>query len=310
MMAEILELWETPQAKEIYMFAGWRQWADAGSISSRLPLYLVEQLKARQIGKLKDDGFYLFQLPGTHDLLRPVVRYEEGFPVELVVPENNLFYSGDDQRGILIFSGDEPHLNIERYVDAFLQIARTFKVRRIASFGGVYGEVPYQKERSVSSSYSLKSMKEETQRLGVNLSQYHGGGSIDSVICKRAGEEGIEHITFYGFVPTYDFSSVSDRVSAIRIENDFTAWLGILRRVNAMHNLNLDLYELEVRSAQLIEAIDKKFDELIQENPGMGVREYLDKLTEDYTEPDFNPADDFWEEKLRGLFDKIDPSSE
>jgi predicted ATP-grasp superfamily ATP-dependent carboligase len=309
-MAEILEIWETPQAKEVYLLAGWRQWADAGSISSRLPLYLIEQLKARQVGKISNDGFYLFQIPGTHDVLRPLVRYEEGYPLQLDAPSNDLYYSGDENLGILIFSGDEPHMNIERYISAFLQIVQAFKVRRIISFGGVYGEVPYNKERSISASYSMPHMKKEAQRLGVALSQYQGGASIDSVICKRAGEADVEHITLYAFVPSYDFSSISDQVNAIRIENDFTAWLGILRRVNAMLNLNLDLYELEIRSAQLIEAIEAKIDELEQENPGMGVREYMNKLIEDYDEPVFNPTDNFWEEKLRGLFDKIDPPDE
>ena len=61
------------------MIAGWHQWADAGSISSGLPLYLIEQTQARKIGRIKPDGFYLFQIPGAHHLLRPVVKLNEGY---------------------------------------------------------------------------------------------------------------------------------------------------------------------------------------------------------------------------------------
>ena len=67
-MSDAVEIWETPKAREIYMLAGWRQWADAGSISSGLPQYLIQQTGARHIGSIRSDGFYLFQFPGTHDL--------------------------------------------------------------------------------------------------------------------------------------------------------------------------------------------------------------------------------------------------
>ena len=52
-MSEMVVLTEKPQAEEIYMLAGWRQWADAGSVSSELPPYWIEQLGARKIGEIK-----------------------------------------------------------------------------------------------------------------------------------------------------------------------------------------------------------------------------------------------------------------
>ena len=58
----------------------------------------------------------------------------------------------------MFFLGDEPHLNIEAYVAAFLELAETIGARRILGFGGVYGELPYDKERMISSSYSLKKL--------------------------------------------------------------------------------------------------------------------------------------------------------
>ena len=65
-MSDAVDLWEQPEAEEIYLIGGWRQWADAGSISSGLPRYLARKSRARQIGTLRPDGFYLFQFPGTH----------------------------------------------------------------------------------------------------------------------------------------------------------------------------------------------------------------------------------------------------
>jgi hypothetical protein len=111
-MSDAVEIWERPQAEEIYLIVGWRQWADAGSISSGLPQYLVQQTGARQIGQIRADGFYLYQFPGTHDLVRPVIKFEQGFPQSLQMQRNELFYAGDDKRGVVFLIGDEPHMDL------------------------------------------------------------------------------------------------------------------------------------------------------------------------------------------------------
>jgi proteasome assembly chaperone (PAC2) family protein len=303
-MSEAVDLWERPEAEEIYMSAGWRQWADAGSISSGLPHYLVQQTNARQIGRILPDGFYLFQIPGTHDLVRPVVEFEKGFPKSLESRENKIFYSGDSHRGVVFFIGDEPHLDAERYVAAVLNTAKLLNVRRIVSFGGVYGELPYDKERMVSAIYSLPQLREEVERLGVNVSDYHGGASIGSYICKRAGDQQTEFVGFYAFVPTYDFSKISQVGNTIRLENDFMAWLGVMRRVNHMLKLNYDLSDLERRSEKLVDLVDTKVEELDGLAPQLGVREFMERLSESFEEMPFYPLDDVWEDELRRLFDE------
>ncbi len=305
-MSDAVEIWETPRAKQIYMLVGWRQWADAGSVSSGLPQYLVQQTKARQIGVIKPDGFYIFQLPGTHDLMRPVVKFDHGYPESLQVERNELFYTGDRERGLVIFLGDEPNLDAERYVASILYAAQHLNVRRIIGLGGVYGELPYDKERIVSSIYSLPRLKGELEDLAVNLSDYHGGASIGSYLCKRAGEQEIEYVSFYAFVPTYDFSGVPEIGNTIRIENDFMAWLGIMRRLNFMLKLDIDLADLESRSEKLIEVVNAKVEELDGLTPKLNVREYMDRLAEEFTEVSFNPLDDVWQDEIRRLFDKFD----
>jgi predicted ATP-grasp superfamily ATP-dependent carboligase len=302
-MSEAVDLWERPQAEEIYMIAGWHQWADAGSISSGLPNYLVQQTNARKIGRIKPDGFYLFQIPGTHDLVRPTVEFEKGYPKTLESRDSDLYYSGDSRQGIVFFTGEEPHMDAERYVEAILNAAELLNVRRIITFGGVYGELPYDKERMVSAIYSLTSMREEVESLSVNVSDYHGGASIGSYLCKRASEKNKEFVGFYAFVPTYDFSSISEIKNTIRLENDFMAWLGVMRRVNYMLNLDIDLEDLEVRSEKLIKLVEDKVEELDSLAPQIGIREYMKRLSETFEEMPFYPLDDVWEDELRRLFD-------
>lgn len=304
-MLDAVEIWEKPTAKEIYMFAGWRQWADAGSISSGLPGYLIKEMGARQIGTIKSDGFYLFQIPGTHDLVRPQVKFEKGYPETLQVQRNEIFYSGNSQRGLVFFLGDEPHLDIERYVSAFLHTAQLIGVKRIIGFGGVYGEVPYDKERLVSCIYSPKRLSKELSKLSVNLSDYQGGASIGSYVCKRAGDQGLEYVSFFAFVPTYDFTNVSEIGNSIRIENDYMAWLAVMRRINYMLKFNIDLTGLEEKSQVLLEKVDAKIEELDGVAPQLGVRDYLKHLSEEFKELPFDPLDDVWEDELRRLSDKF-----
>jgi proteasome assembly chaperone (PAC2) family protein len=309
-MSDDYSLWEKPDAEVTYMFVGWHQWADAGSVSSGLPQYLIQQTGARQIGVIHPDGFYLFQIPGTHDLVRPVVRFEEGYPVSLKRRQNDFHFAGLRDQGLVFMLGDEPHLDSERYVDALLSAAQELKVKRIVSFGGVYGELPYDKERLVSAIYSQPEMKSEFDALAVNLSDYRGGASIGSYLCKRAGELGIEAVGFYAFVPIYDFSDLGIVENTIRIENDYLAWLGVMRRVNYMLKLGFDLSDLEERSQRLIEVVDKKIAEMDEANPQAGLRDYLRRLSDEFEEMSFNPLDDVWEEEIRRLMDRFDESEE
>jgi proteasome assembly chaperone (PAC2) family protein len=300
------EFWKKPETENLYMLTGFRQWADAGSVSSGLPQYLVQHARAEPIGRLRPDGFYLFQVPGTHDLMRPVVRYDNGFPTGLETQRNDFYYTGDEHNGLVIFLGDEPHMDVERYVAAVLSAARMLGVKRTIGLGGVYGELPYDKERVISCTYSLPGMHDELERLAVTFSDYQGGASIDSVIGKRAGEQGMEFAGLYAFVPAYDFSLVTQSGNTIRIENDFTAWLGIVRRINYMFKMGFDLGDLEGKSRHLIELMRTKIDELELEAPQLSVREYLRKLSEEFQETAFNPLDDVWDEELKRLLNKLD----
>jgi len=306
MANDALDLWEKPVADEIYMLVGWRQWADAGSMSSGLPRYLAKQADARQIGQIRSDDFYLFQVPGTHDLVRPVVKFNEGFPESLRTPTNEFYYAGDEQTGVVFFTGDEPHLKVEQYSETFLRAVKELGVKRVVGFGGVYAEVPYNKERLVSGIYSLKTLKEEIEALAVNLSGYQGGASIGSYICKRAGDHDVEYVSFYTFIPTYELSEITQIGNSIRIENDYMAWLNVMQRVNYMLRLDFDLQDLEGKSARLINVVDAKIEELEKVSPQLGVREYVDRVAEAFTEIPFQPLDDVWEKEFRRLFDEGD----
>jgi predicted ATP-grasp superfamily ATP-dependent carboligase len=306
-MDDLLELWEKPATEEKYMIVGWHQWADAGAISSGFPQYLIEKTGARKIGEIKPDGFYLFQIPGTHHFLRPEIKLEQGYRKELKSPQNELFYAGNDKKGLVVFLGEEPHLYADRYAEAFFDMVEALNVKRVAAVGGVYGPMPYDKDREVSCVYSLRGMKEELAEYAVKFSNYEGGTTIGTYLVDKAEQREIEFFIFYTFVPAYDFSRLSTNLQqGVRIENDFKAWYDLMRRFNHMFKLGIDLSDLEKQSDELIVSMNSKLDELEREMPQLKIKEYLEKLAEEFTEMSFMPLDDVWERELGDLFEDME----
>jgi len=140
----------------------------------------------------------------------------------------------------------------------------------------------------------------------VNFSDYHGGASIGSIICKRAGEAGIEYISFYAFVPAYDFSESSPMSQSLRIDTDHRAWWELMRRLNYMFDLDLSLSELRNRSDELTDSMRAKLAELDSSAPQLKVQETMRQIAAEFNETPFLPMDDVWERELRDLFRESD----
>lgn len=305
-MNEQVHLEEKPIADEIFMLAGWRQWADAGEISSGLPQYLIELTGARKIGEIDPSDFYIFQIPGTHHFLRPEIKLEGGYRKVIETRRNEFYYTGDKEKGLVIFIGDEPHINVERYARALLSAANELHVKRVVAIGGVHGPVPFDKEREISCIYSMPYMKDELAEYAVRFSDYEGGATIGTFLVDQAEKSGIEFIVYYGFVPAYDFTELSDKNQIMRIETDYKAWYDILKRIDHMFDLGIDLSDLEERSAELVSVIEDKIDALEKTIPELMIRDYLKKLTADFTERAFLPLDEIWKKGLEDLFNEID----
>ena len=303
-MNTLIDLWEKP-APAKYVIAGWQQWADAGAISSGLPPYLIEQTQATKIGRIKPDGFYLFQIPGTHHLLRPVVKLNQGHSEAFQQRRNEFFYAGDDEKGFVIFLGEEPHQNEERYAQAFFDAVEELGVERVAAVAGVYGPMPYDKNRDISCVYSLPGMKEELCEYAVKFSNYEGGTTISTYLATRAEPRGIEFFTCYAFVPSYDFSQSSMIVHPIAVEEDFKAWYDVMIRLNHMFHLGMDLSDLEKQSTELVAEWEAKIEYLASTMPQLEVREYMEKVYENFAEMSFEPLSDAWEEALGDLFEDL-----
>jgi predicted ATP-grasp superfamily ATP-dependent carboligase len=265
--------------KPTFMIAGFNEWANAGNVSSGIPEYLIEKLHARKIGYIRKDDFYIFQLPGSHYLFRPPVKYVEGYEKDYQEsPTNDFYYTEIDEKGLIIFIGTEPNQHEDIYVNTLLDGVKELRVKRIIVPAGVGGEIPFDRERLVSCTYSLKQMQSELQNYSFLFSNYSMNATIGMVINHYCKEREIESVRMTARTPSYEFS--------ITFDSDKRAMYDILRRIRYMLSINLDLSDLEREGKQQISDFGKALKRLCMDNPEIApkITAYMEQIEGNFQE--------------------------
>ena len=265
--------------KPTFMIAGFNQWANAGNVSSGIPEYLIEKLHAKRVGYISKDGFYLFQLPGSHFMFRPPVKYVEGYEEDYQEePINDFYYAEISEKGLIIFIGTEPNQREDVYVNTLLDGAKELGVKRIIVPAGVGGEVPFDKERLVSGTYSLKQMREELENYALSFSDYNRNATIGMVINHYSKERGIESVRMSARTLSYQIP--------VGISGDKRAMYDILRRIRYMFGIDLDLSDLEKESKQQISDFENALKKLCMDNPELEpqITTYMEQIEEGFEE--------------------------
>ena len=73
-----------------------------------------------------------------------------------------------------------------------------------------------------------------------------------------------------------------------------------------MFDLGLDLSRLEKESEVLIDSMNGKIEEIQKRVPQINMTEYMEAISERFSEQSFMPLDDVWERELGDLFDDLD----
>ena len=248
MPSELLTFQEKPPAK--YLIAGWRrQWSDGGDISSGLTRYLISKLEAKKIGEMSpalSTMCFPFQVAGTHDAFRPRVAFEDGLPSRPMAWENGFYNAGN---GLIIFRGEEPWFRMDLYGQAFFEAISELGVQQTVTVEGYNGPAPPDLERRVSCVYSKSDMKESLERHGLQFSSYGSRGrqgpTIGMALVNMAHFEHpeVEMFRLGAMSPMYPFTSSNGQ--QVGIATDHRAFYDIMRRLNSMFGLNLDLGELK-----------------------------------------------------------------
>ena len=268
--------------KPTFMVAGFNQWANAGNVSSGIPEYLIEKLNARRVGHIRKGDSYIFQLPGSHFIFRHPVKYVEGYEEDYQEePINDFYYTEISEKGLLIFIGTEPNQHEDIYVNTLLDGAEELGVKRIIVPAGVGGEVPFDKERLVSCTYSLKQMQEELKNYALSFSNYDKNATIGMVINHYSKERGIESVRMSARTPSYQIPVTSP--------SDKRAMYDILRRIRYMFGIDLDLSDLEKEIKQQISDFENALKRLYMGNPELEsqITTYMERIGEGFKESRF-----------------------
>ena len=268
--------------KPTFMIAGFDQFANAGNVSSGIPEYLIQKLRARKVGHIRKGDFYIFQLPESAFSLRPRVKYVEGYEEEYQEePINDFYYAEIGEKGLIIFIGTEPNQREDMYVNTLLDGAEELGVKRIIVPAGIGGEVPFDGERIVSCHYNLKQMQEELNNYAFTFSDYNMNATIGMVINHFSKERGIESVRMRALTPSYQFSLI--------IGEDKRAMYDILRRIRYMFGINLDLSDLEKESKQQISDIENALIKFSMDHPELKpqITTYMERIRERYKELKF-----------------------
>ncbi len=107
-------------------------------------------------------------------------------------------------------------------------------------------------------------------------------------------------------VPAYDLSQFNMTEQGMRVDYDFRAWHELMRRLNVMFNLQIDLSELEERSQRLTESLDAQVDKLCDRLGHTQLYDYFQQLEQEFEERSYMPYESMWEDELEDILDDLE----
>ncbi|HXX33401.1 MAG TPA: PAC2 family protein [Thermodesulfobacteriota bacterium] len=257
-MEEIVYL-ERPVLNRPYLIMGFEGWPNAGEISSFALRHLIDSLGARKFASIPTENFYQMSS------VRPMAVIKEGRLVELKSSDNHFYYvNGFPSNDLIFFSGVEPHLRWNIFVDLILDLAERFHVTELFTIGGTYDYVPHTYPPIVSCLFNHEELRERVTRVGLGLTEYSGPISIHTFILEAARKRDLRAISLWGHVPQY-----------LQTRN-VKVVCSVLKRLTDLTGIKTDLSELEKSG----DYFDRQIDQLVEEDPKL--QEVISKLEEIY----------------------------
>lgn len=262
-----LEINETPQLDGGTMIIGFDGWMDGADVSTGTVEYLARELRAREIGRIREGNFYILNVPGSMEitaLFRPPVKIDEGLIQSLGMPENR-FYVAEEQK-LLLFRGKEPHTGWEEFADYLLDVAGRCGVKDFYFLGSVGSVLPHTREPVFWGSMTSEALRNRLQEHGISPTNYEGPGHFVTYLSPRVREAGLNMATVVAGIPSYIEGRNPRCIEAM------------LAKLNALLKLNIDLAPIQTEVQQFLQGVTVA----MQKNPKM--RERLDELEKLYDE--------------------------
>lgn len=261
-----------PTLRRPYLVCGISGWVDGGEAATGSVRYLTKKLNAKAFAEIPIAKFHVFQVPGQPSI-RPHVSIEDGLLKEHRFPQNQFFYwiNPSTAHDLILFLGTEPNLNWGEYADAILAVAQEFATARVYRLGGVLDDSPYTREPSVSCICGSLELKAEMQNYAVQFTSYDGPGTFGTTlhhVCQNRGLEMVSMTTRASYYPEFN----------VFIPHNPKAIRGLVRRLNRLLGLNLDLSDLDSE----VEDLEGKLTFMARQNANFAA--YINQIEKDFVE--------------------------
>jgi len=213
------------------MVCAFRGWNDAGDAASSAVSFLASSLKARRFAQLDSEEFYDFQTS------RPTIMLGEQEQREIRWPGVEIFEASAPRapRDLVLVQGSEPSMRWRSFGALLVDLAEALGVQVVVSLGALLGDVPHTRPVVMTGHASDGVL---LGRLGVPSSSYEGPTGIVGVLHAACANAGLPSATLWAAVPHYVAAASNPKAA-----------LALLRRVEVLIGVSVDLSELEAAAA-------------------------------------------------------------
>lgn len=220
-----------------YLVLGLMGYTDAGWVASFSSSFIINRLKARRIGELKEGGFVLSSA-------RPIAVIKRGLVEEVAYPRGGeVFLAGR----VVVIRGEEPHLSWRSFLDEVLGLVEGGGIVEVYTLGGL---VDFSEEARVSAVVSLPKLQGLVEACGAELINYEGPCSIYTALIERCAYKGISAISLWGHVP-YRRYAVLSKLRAPDVDTSYR----VLKVLCRLTKISLPLEELEEEARRQLDVL-------------------------------------------------------
>jgi predicted ATP-grasp superfamily ATP-dependent carboligase len=226
------------------MVCAFQGWNDAGDAASSAVAFLASALDARRFARIDSEEFYDFQAN------RPAIRLSEesrsrdgedgesdGATREIEWPTVEIFEATAPRapRDLVLVQGVEPSMRWRAFSSHMVDLAEALGVQVVVSLGALLGDVPHTRPVAMTGHASDAALLE---RVGIQASSYEGPTGIVGVLHTACAQAGLPSASLWAAVPHYVAAAANPKAA-----------LALLRRVEVLIGVSVDVSELEVAAA-------------------------------------------------------------
>jgi proteasome assembly chaperone (PAC2) family protein len=245
-----LRIIQQPELRDPILIAAFAGWSDAGGAATSASQYLIDRWHAERVAEIEAEEFFDFTQ------LRPTTKYV-GDVRQIEWPENAFFYHQTAGQDFIILNGIEPHLKWKAYVEAFIEVINTFKVKMVISLGAMFVEYPHTRPLRITGQVLDPEMQ---KRAGITTrgGRYEGPTGINGVLNATFRELDIPASTIWANVPHY-VSAAPNPPATLALLKSLTSMLALEvplgRMVRASAAFDAQLNEATAKNTEVSEYV-------------------------------------------------------